>query len=202
VSKFVDDIILSPVLEDTAKGYMNRNVHMLLYFHLLRSDYLSDYALQTFNSGIFALTAEPGVSQHTYPGGQKMFEQDKKKALRKAALNILSDKVHTPIVWEKVTNKKFLEYLTDIKKANSTSYSWSGLNGMRSAFEHLKRGHGIVDDARAEKDLKDDMAGIKKNVAHICGKGGGKAHSGMALVSWELYRKILHWMLYDIGGSE
>jgi hypothetical protein len=99
VSKFVDDIISSPVLEDTAKGYMNSNVHLLLYFRLVRSDYLSDYALQIFNSGIFALTAEPGVSQHNYPGGQNMFEQDKKKALRKAALNILSDKVHTPIVW-------------------------------------------------------------------------------------------------------
>jgi hypothetical protein len=63
VLEFVDDIISSHVLEDTAKGYMNSNVHMLLYLCLLRSDYLSDYALQIFNSGIFALTAEPGVSQ-------------------------------------------------------------------------------------------------------------------------------------------
>jgi hypothetical protein len=73
---------------------------------------------------------------------------------------------------------------------------------MHSAFGHLKRAHGIVDDARAEKDLKDGMAGIKKHVARLCGIGGGKAQSGMAPLSWEIYRKILHWMPYDIGDSE
>jgi hypothetical protein len=73
---------------------------------------------------------------------------------------------------------------------------------MRSAFGHRKRVHGIVNDARAEKDLKDGIVGIKKHVAGLCGRGEGKAQSGMAPTSWELYMKILHWMLYYIGGSE
>jgi hypothetical protein len=79
VSKFVDDIISNPLLEDTTKGYIKSNVHMLLYFRLLRSDYLSDYALQIFNSGIFAQTAEPGVSQHNTQVGRRCLNRIKRR---------------------------------------------------------------------------------------------------------------------------
>ena len=55
---------------------------------------------------------------------------------------------------------------------------------------------------KAVKNLSDGMAGIKKLVARKTGRDEGKAQSGMAPVSWELYQNLLKWMLYDIGGKE